>query len=420
MLNKILKRVASLSALLIVSATMALAQNGPIEGTVKVRSADGSLKPVPDALVEIYRTDINQRWEVKTDKGGKFIRLGMPLAGVFIVVASGPGLQPTWVNNVRLTTSPVIDIVANPGDGSKMTLEQVKADIARAASGAPAAPSKPVVSEADKAKVEAARKEIEAKKKESEELQNAFDQARVRYNQGVEFTKVENYQAAIPEFEAASSLDYTKHKDFLELAYKANANLAEVNYQVGVKLFNDKDREGAKGRFEKAVTASLKAIEIASTSTSPTINNDLILYYNILGKNAMLLIEHFGEVGKADATIAALAKAEALDAANKGKWGVMKGNIYRLTGKAPEAIEAYKAVLAADPQNLEALYNLALTYLASADKESLQQAANYLDEFTAKAPATDKRIADAKSSLAVLKNEFKVEAEKSNKRRGKQ
>lgn len=418
MLNKILNRVVSLSALLMVSAAVALAQSGPIEGTVKVKSEDGTLKPVEGATVDIYRTDINQHWEVKTDKGGKFIRLGMPLAGRFIVVASGPGMQPTWVNNVRLTVSPTIDIVANPGDGSKLTYEQVKSDIARATSGAPAT-AQPAVSEADKKKVEEARKEMEARKKENEELQSTFEQSRVHYNQGVEFTKTENYQAAIPEFEAAATIDPTRHKDFVELAYKSNANLAEVNYQVGVKLFNEKNRDGAKPYFEKAVAAASKAIDIAGTSASPTINNDLILYYNILAKNAILLIEHYGSVDKVDTTVAAINKAEAIDAANKGKWEVMKGNIYRLTGKSPEAIEAYKAVIAADPQNLEALYNLALTYLASADKESLQQAANYLDEFVAKAPASDKRIADAKSSLAVLKNEFKVEAEKSNKRRGR-
>lgn len=417
MLNKILNRVASLSAFLIVSVTAALAQNGPIEGTVKVRNQDGSLTPVAGATIDIYRTDINQKWDVKTDKGGKYIRLGMPLAGVFIVVASGPGIQPTWINNVRLAASPTVDIVANPGDGSTLTLEQVKADIARAGSGSPAAPTQPVASAADKAKMEAARKEIEAKKKEAEEIQGAFDTARTRYNQGVEFTKVENYQSAIPEFEAASAIDYTKHKELVELAYKANANLAESNYQVGVKLFNEKNREGAKPHFEKAVNAALKAIEIASASPSPTINNDLILYYNILAKNASLLVEHFGIADKVDPTVAALTKAEALDVANKSKWGIYKADIYRNSGRSEEAIAAYKAVLAADPNNIDALYGLGLTLVASSEKPKIQEGANALADFVSKAPATDRRVQNVKEALEAVKNAYQVEAEKPSRRR---
>src|SRR5688572_33167702 len=94
MLSIILKRASMFVALALVVTASAFAQNGPIEGTVKVKGADGVAKPVEGATVTIYRTDIKGQWEVKTDKAGRYVRLGMPLAGTFIVVFSGPGMQP--------------------------------------------------------------------------------------------------------------------------------------------------------------------------------------------------------------------------------------------------------------------------------------------------------------------------------------
>jgi len=40
---------------------------------------------------------------------------------------------------------------------------------------------------------------------------------------------------------------------------------------------------------------------------------------------------------------------------------------------------------------------------------------NALAEFVSKAPATDKRVADAKATIDAIKNQFNVEAEKPEK-----
>jgi hypothetical protein len=203
-----------------------------IEGTIRLKAEDGTLKPVPNAVIDIYRTDIKGKWDVKTDKDGHYVRLGMPVAGTFLVVVSGPGLEPTWVNGVRLLSGEPVDIVVRPGDGVRLTLEQVQTLMKQQKGGA--APAQPTISEADKAKVEMSKKEYEAKKKEAEELQSNFDQLRTRYNQGVELMKTNQYQAAMTEFEAASGGDPGKHAAFAELTYRANANLAEAHYQIGV------------------------------------------------------------------------------------------------------------------------------------------------------------------------------------------
>src|SRR5215210_8817054 len=90
MLSIILKRASCIVALALMLTASAFAQNGPIEGTVRVKGADGVAKPVEGATVTIYRTDIKGQWDVKTDKAGRYVLLGMPIAGTFIVVFSGP------------------------------------------------------------------------------------------------------------------------------------------------------------------------------------------------------------------------------------------------------------------------------------------------------------------------------------------
>jgi tetratricopeptide (TPR) repeat protein len=418
MLTITIKRVSVFVGLALVLTASAFAQTGPIEGTVKVKGPDGVAKPVEGATVTIYRTDISGKWDVKTDKSGRYVRLGMPIAGTFIVVASGPGMQPFYLNGIRLIQTSVVDIVANPGDGSTLTLDQVKALIAGAKSGAPVAVQPQQPSASDKAKVDKENAEYEKKVKEGKAVQEAFDQARVRYNGGIELMKANNYSAALPEFEAATGVDTTKNIELLRLAYKANANLAEAHYQLGVDLFNKKQKPDAKPHFDKAVATIGKAIELASTDTAePNINNDLLTYYGIYAKNAALLVEHYGVTDSVANSVGILDKAIALDAANKSKWMVMKGDLYRFSGMQDEAIAAYKSVIEIDPKNYESLYKLGLTYLQSPEKEKLQQAANYLDAFIAAAPPDDKRLPEAKSSLQVLKNEFKVEAEKPAKRK---
>ncbi|HEX5735168.1 MAG TPA: carboxypeptidase regulatory-like domain-containing protein [Blastocatellia bacterium] len=417
MFSKILRRVAGLSASLAILTTIAFAQTTQIEGTVRLKAEDGTMKPVPNVVVDIFRTDIKGKWDVKTDKDGHYVRLGMPVAGTFLVLISGPGLEPTWKTGVRLLTGEPVDFVVKPGDGVRLTLEQVQMLMNQQKGGA--APAQPTISAADKAKIEMSKKEYEAKKKEAEELQSNFDALRTRYNQGVELMKTNNYQAAMTEFEAAAGGDPGKHAAFSELTYRANANLAEAHYQIGVDLFNQKKRDEAKPHFEKALASVNKAITVATSSTEPATPTDLIVYYNILAKNAALLVEFYGVSNIVDDTLKTIAKAEAIDTANKGKWGVTKANMLRFSGRTDEAIAAYKAILAAEPNNIDAIYNMGLTLLGSTEKEKLQEAANALADFVSKAPAEDKRVPDARNSLEVLKNEFKVQAEKPSRRRGK-
>lgn len=407
-----LLRAAGLAAAVAFLSTVVFAQAGQVEGTVKLKQADGSTKPAAGVLIDIYRIDIKGHYDVKTDKNGHFVRLGMPLQGNYLFVFSGPGAMPTWMNNVRITQMPVVDTTLDAGDGATLTLEEVQKQMAmqKAGGGAPAAKT---LSPADKAKAEAAQRELEANAKEGKELQASFDVAVKHFNEGVRLKTANNYEAALSEFEQSTMLDPGKNKNFVEIAHRSNAQVAETHYQLGADKFNKKDRNGAKPHFEQAVTSINKAIAVASAVTGdPTVNNDLITYYGILEKNARILVENYGAANLVDDTVKAIEKAEALDAANKNKWEVLKADMYRAAGRTDDAVAAYKKVIAADPNYADAIYGLGLALIGSSERAQIQEGANALAEFLAKAPATDKRVPIVKSSLEELKNGLKIEAEK--------
>jgi tetratricopeptide (TPR) repeat protein len=420
MFRKALTQIGRAAAIATLLSATAFAQAGisDIQGTVKVKSPQG-LKIVTGATVDIYRLDIKGHWDSKTDKNGHFIRVGMSFVGTYLVVVSGPGLTPTWVNNVHLASSDIVDVECSPGDGATLTLEEVQKQIAGQKGGVTAPPSQSTAE--SKAKAEAAAKaakEVEAK---NEETKATYNSALAHFKQGVALKQQKDYQGAIAEFLQAATIDPTKQAAFAEVAYKSNANAAQTNYQLGVDLFNEKKRDDAKPHFEGAVDQITKAISIINASAdkdkTPAVKEELIVYYDVLAKNVKLLVQYYGEANRIDDMVKALDQVEALDATNKTKWGDVRGDLYFSAGQTDQAAATYKGVLAADPNNLDALYGIGLTLVASTDKATLQEAANYLSDFIAKAPAADKRVPEVKSALDALKAANNVEAEKPSKRK---
>lgn len=405
-------RGAGLAAALALLSTLVFAQSAQVEGTVKVK-ADGSLKPAAGVLIDIYRLDIKGHYDVKTDKNGHFVRLGLPVQGTFLFVASGPGAQPTYLNNIRISQMPVVDITMEAGDGHTMTLEEVQKQIAQQKSGG-GAPATKTMSPADRAKAEAAQRENEAVAKEGKVLQESFDSAVKHFNEGVKLKTAANYEAALSEFEQSTALDPGKNKNFVEISHRSNAQVAETHYQLGADKFNKKDRNGAKPHFEQAVTSINKAIDVASAVTDdPSVNNDLITYYSILEKNAHILVENYNEANLVDSTVKSLDKAMTIDTAqNKNKWVVLKAKLYFASGRSDEAVAAYESVLASDSSNIDALFGLGLALVATGEKAQVQKGANTLADFVSKAPATDPRVPIVKEALEGVKNAYKVEAEK--------
>ena len=110
--------------LLLISATCA-AQSTQVYGTVTIRQADGSVLLAEGAYIDVYRTDIRSFYNTKTDRKGKYIFAGLPLAGTYTIAVSAPGVRPDYRSGVRPAQQTVYDFMLAPGDGSRLTLEQI-------------------------------------------------------------------------------------------------------------------------------------------------------------------------------------------------------------------------------------------------------------------------------------------------------
>lgn len=399
--------LVGLCAIVLLVPAVAAAQTAyytRIEGTVYVRQPDGTEKYVPGALVEIYALDIfKQQWQVKTSRRGFYTQNAVLEYGRYLVVVSGPGIEPAWVNNVRPRVNNTINIRTRPGDGRRLSLDQVLALMAQqngAGGWTEIAPASLNVSEMNNARIEAAKKEFEAKGDKA--ALDAVTQAADSYGKGVEMMKVGNFQAALSHFEQAASLAAQKQPAMGDLLGPVSANSAEAHYQIGVSLFNLKKRDEAKASFESSIIAAKNAIRIASASADPAAAKALPSYHDTLARNYLLLIEYFGAVDYIDETFKLIDRAGKANPANK-RWDLLRGDLCLRVGRADDAVAAYNKVLAAEPRNLDALYGLSLVLVESSDKEKLLQAEKSLNQFIIQAPATDKRVATAKVMVESLK-----------------
>src|SRR4051812_1638028 len=118
--------LALASALLLAaSAAVTNAQVLQITGKVTLKQADGSVVPVSGAQVDIYRTDIKWEDHVKTNKKGEYMHAGVPFVGVFTLIVSAPGAHPDYMTGVKLSQNPANNFELQPGDGSRLTLDQI-------------------------------------------------------------------------------------------------------------------------------------------------------------------------------------------------------------------------------------------------------------------------------------------------------
>src|SRR5215510_6768272 len=157
-------------AVLIASASLiTFAQVGELRGHVWMQQADGQKVPLADAQIDVFRTDMAAKYQTKTNKKGEFVFAGLPFIGTYTVAASHPTAAPNFVPGVKAGREVPCEITVTPGDGKRLTYDDIKA-----AGGTSATPPAGVSSggstesAADKAKREEMLKknaEIEASNK---------------------------------------------------------------------------------------------------------------------------------------------------------------------------------------------------------------------------------------------------------------
>src|SRR5262245_59115304 len=128
-------------AILMASASLTtFAQVGKLRGHVYMKQADGQTVPLADAQIDVFRTDMTAKYQTKTNKKGEFVFAGLPFIGTYTVAASHPTAAPNFVTGVKVGRDTPYDIVLTPGDGKRLTLDELKNATAGGGGGGGAAP----------------------------------------------------------------------------------------------------------------------------------------------------------------------------------------------------------------------------------------------------------------------------------------
>jgi tetratricopeptide (TPR) repeat protein len=375
----------------------AFAQVGRIEGDIVKR---GTTEGIPGAEVVIERTDIKGSYPVKTDKKGHYLHAGVPYVGTYTIMVSAPGFAPAFVGGIKPGGVPPegIKIEMDPGDGSKLTMDMIK----RGGGGNAPAPG---AKQPTAAEIKKQQEEYEKAKAANEKNKADFENMKKFFESGIAKQNAKDYPGAIADFNEAVKLDAEQK------AIWANLGLALFNQ--GVTNYNDSikgdaaKKDVAKQNFTDAMGAADKALalvekDMADPAKAQAAKKEKTTYLKIKGDAANLLATKISAAEHTDAAVKSYQEAATLaeTPADKISFQIKVAHVYREVFKNEEAAAAYKAVLEADPDNIESFYGLGLVY--SATEPTWQDSANNFQKFIDRAPATDPRVNEAKTVIAAL------------------
>lgn len=416
-------------AVLAFSALTASAQTGALRGHVVLKQADGTTIKAADVAIDVYRTDMQGKYNTKTNKNGEFVFAGLPFIGTYIVAASLPKAQPYAMKNVKVGRDIDYEIILGPGDGKRLTEEEAKKVVAGGGQDSTTTGATGE-SAADKAKrEELLRKnaEIEASNKKAENINQVVGEA---FKAGNAALAANNYEEAVKQYDIGLAADPEQAA--------LMTNKAAALKALGVKKYNEaiqsKDEAGrtagidaAKAEFKNAAETADKAFELikkepAVTDPADQKRHDANKYaaLNVRAEAYRLYVSK-GDGTKADAGMAAFQDYLAVetDATKKSKAQLDLAQMLLDAGSGDKALAEYQKILTASPDDPDANLGAGLALYSTGDKTKYQEAANYFQRFVDKAPDTHKFKADAKAILTELKNTENVVPEKTAPRRGK-
>lgn len=427
-------------AILVASASMTtFAQVGELRGKVMMQQADGQKVPLADAVIDVFRTDMNAKYDTKTNKKGEFVFAGLPFIGTYTVVASHPTARPNFVPGVRVGQGIPVEITVTPGDGKRPTFEEVKAAGGGTTTPAAAASSE---SAADKAKREELMKknaEIEASNKKISEANEIIGRTFKAGNEALTAagaaSKAKNSEEAIQKYTAAiAQYDEGLAADAEQPAILTNKAVAlkgrgveRFNAAVTSKTLDDAGKsaglQGAKDDFKAAAETASKAVTLIKAQPAPADQADVARYNAnkyaamLTAAESMRLYVSKADGTKADAGVAAFKDYLAVetDAAKKAKAQIDMAQMLLDAGAADKALAEFRAILVTTPDSPEANLGAGLAVYASGDKAKFQEAANYLQRFVEVAPDSNPMKDDAKMILAALKESENVTPEKTGR-----
>lgn len=407
------------------ASTAVFAQNGPVRGEVKLKKQDGTIVPVADAVVEAYRTDIDKGKmpEAKTNKRGEFSFVGFPLGQRFVLSVSGPGIRPEIQPDVKAGMESIV-ITVSEGDGRRPTEAEVRAALKSTVTGE--------LTEEQKRQLAENEKKIAEIQAENQRAENANKIINATVKAGADAFAAGNYDLAIAEYDKGIQAA----PDFVGSAplFLSNKGLALQKRAVGV--YNAAVKADAAARvsaiekikpdFTAALEAFNRGLEIlrSASPTDPTeqknaATNRVILLANALETHG--LAARLAPDPQRDAKAAALLEQYLTAETDTTKRTSVLLNFAKNMNGAGEfkvAATAYRKVLEAQPDNLDALAGLGLALYTDGslsdppDRAVLQEGLNHMQKFVDTAPDTHELKQSIKDAIDDLKNTQKLAPQK--------
>jgi tetratricopeptide (TPR) repeat protein len=416
------------TAVLALSAVAASAQTGPLRGHVLLKQADGTTVKAAGAQIDVYRTDLSGSYPTKADKGGVFVYAGLPYVGTYIIAVSMPNAAPTYQGNVKAGRDTDYELVLSPGDGRRLTLDEINK--LKATSGADTSVSGGKESAADKAKREALIKEnekITASNKKAEDTNKIVGDS---FKAGNDALAAKRYEEAVKQYDIGLAAD-PEQAALLTNKSAALKALGVDKYNAAIQTKDDAARtaglDAAKSDFKAAVETADKAVELLKKEPAATDPNDQkrqeankYSAFSVRAEAYRLFVTK-ADQSQTDAGAAAFQDYMGVekDPAKKSKAQLDLAQMLFDAGAADKAIVEFKKILDVEPDNIDALYGMGIAEISSgyaaSDKVKLQEGVNYLQRFVDKAPDAHKYKADAKATLAEMKNTESVVPEKTTR-----
>src|SRR5205085_897980 len=358
MRSKILFNLFAVALLVALSAVAASAQVITASGRVTIKQADGTTVPVKDAIIKFYRTDIKAEYAAKTDKNGQYVNVGIPLIGTYTITASAPGARPDYYPNIKISQHPENNFTLEPGDGNALTLDQIKA----ANNGAVAGGSTAANTAEAKKKEDAAAAERARVAAENQKAKDIKDKLPAILKAGTDAYQAKNYDEAIRQYDQGIQLDPEQNVFY---AFKAAAlrGRGVSKYNAAVRAKDQAGKDAAREDFKAAVENSEKAVaayraNASKKSMGPAPGaapgqqgaSEEVGYLADRIESYRIALQTSTPVDN-EAAVKAFQEyiAAETDSTKKMKAQASLGDALFAGGHTDEAIDAYKKVLATNP-----------------------------------------------------------------------
>lgn len=409
------------AALFLIGNTIVYAQQtAPVRGRMVIKKADGTLVPVANGLVEVYRMDINGQFpSSKTNQKGEFSFAGFPAGARVILAVSGPGIRADIYPEIRGGED--LTLTVTEGDGKSLTEAEVRKLMANVPKDAqPAKLTEEQLKE--QAEFEKKNAAIMASNKKAENanaiVNKALTEGSKAYNEKNYDLAITSYQMGIdadPDFEGSAPV-------LLNNKSVALFKRAIAKYNVAVKSDPSAKAvalESVKKDLNEAVAASNRSLQLLKTATDTDQKvqkaytaEKIKAYQNSIEAYSMMFSMTL-DFTKGKESVAVLESYSALetDIAKKNQWQLILANALSKGGDLENAEGIYRSVLQTSPDNVDALGGLGLVLVGlgsastPANKPMMQEGLNLLQRFTEVAPDTHPLKESVKGAAEYLKTE---------------